>query len=134
MKTLLSLTALCIAVALTGCQTADSMDASPGAVTECPVDCTGACCMKKCGPDCTKPCCADAGLGAISDDAAPTCPYSSGKKTDANMGALSTPSCCSGRDSQVNALTTRPSRNEIAPSPSTVWIVRKPVFWLNETI
>ena len=87
MKAFMTLCVICLIVALTGCETtedATSSVVSPGAVSECGVNCE--CCEKS--PNYKNP---NASLGAIED--APSC---SGSKPDASLGAVNDAPSCSG--------------------------------------
>ncbi len=87
MKAILTLCVICLTVALVGCETtedATSPVVSPGAVSECGVNCE--CCPNS--PNYKDP---NASLGAVND--APSC---SGSKPDASLGAVGDAKTCSG--------------------------------------
>ena len=92
MKTILKLCVVCLIVAFVGCETtedASSSIVSPGAVSECGVNCE--CCPNS--PNYKDP---NASLGAVNDtpncSGAPT--TCSGSKADASLGAVSEKSSC----------------------------------------
>ena len=92
MKSILKLCAICLIVAFTGCESTDSdasMDVSPGAISECGVNCE--CCESS--PNYKS----DASLGAVTDapdcSSAPAPATCSSPEADASLGAVSEGTC-----------------------------------------
>ena len=93
MKSILKLCAICLIVAFTGCESTDSdasMDVSPGAISECGVNC-------ECCPGSANYKADDASLGAVTDDgtcsSAPAPATCSSPEADASLGAVSEGTC-----------------------------------------
>ena len=100
MKTLITVLALSMLM-FVGCEDNDMDDdlnmnvASPGALEECPADCSKTCSEKAAlGAVGSKSCGEKADLGAVGEKAEKTCPMSG-----ASMGAVSDApkGCCSGK-------------------------------------
>ncbi len=119
MKSILNLCAVCLIALVIGCDSDESsskMSVSPGAISECGVNCE--CCENS--PNYKAD---DASLGAVDDasscSGAPT--TCSGKKSDASLGAVSEDTCsgaaktCGKADASLGAV----SESSCSGAPKT---------------